>query len=160
MKKGRAKEMTRPEPTIYGNCDSWDSIVGKKGDRLGAFTAEMRALRVHNEKISTAYQQKILINQNPRTVRTLRPAPAHEKAAEVQPTARHQYTQAPLISVTILSKSICALDGEQCLLSKRSLPRHPLRPGQGGQFGEEVSWISAPVEPTRTAPARHAGSAC
>ena len=22
--------MTRPEPTIYGNCDSWDFIVGKK----------------------------------------------------------------------------------------------------------------------------------
>ncbi len=22
--------MTRPEPTIYGNCDSWDFIVGRK----------------------------------------------------------------------------------------------------------------------------------
>jgi hypothetical protein len=22
--------MTRPEPTIYGNCESWDFIVGKK----------------------------------------------------------------------------------------------------------------------------------
>ena len=22
--------MTRPEPTIYGNCDSWNFIVGKK----------------------------------------------------------------------------------------------------------------------------------
>ncbi|MEY4676300.1 MAG: hypothetical protein RLZZ470_807 [Pseudomonadota bacterium] len=22
--------MTRPEPTIYGNCDSWDLIVGRK----------------------------------------------------------------------------------------------------------------------------------
>ena len=22
--------MTRPEPTIYGNCDSWKFIVGKK----------------------------------------------------------------------------------------------------------------------------------
>jgi hypothetical protein len=21
--------MTRPQPTIYGNCDSWDFIVGK-----------------------------------------------------------------------------------------------------------------------------------
>ena len=160
MKKGRAKEMTRPEPTINGNCDSWDSIVGKKGDRLGAFTAEMRALRVHNEKISTTYQQKILINQNPRTVRTLRPAPAYEKAAGVQPAARHQYTQAPLISATILSKSVCALDGKQYLLSKRSLAHRPQKSEEGGQFGEEVSWISAPVEPTRTAPARHAGSAC
>jgi hypothetical protein len=27
-KKGRVGE-TRPEPTIYGNCDSWDFIVGK-----------------------------------------------------------------------------------------------------------------------------------
>ncbi|MEN9688119.1 MAG: hypothetical protein RI998_116 [Pseudomonadota bacterium] len=24
--------MTRPEPTIYGNCDSWDLIVGRKPD--------------------------------------------------------------------------------------------------------------------------------
>ena len=22
--------MTRPEPTIYGNCDSWEFIVGRK----------------------------------------------------------------------------------------------------------------------------------
>jgi hypothetical protein len=22
--------VTRPEPTIYGNCDSWSFIVGKK----------------------------------------------------------------------------------------------------------------------------------
>ncbi|KAB2905219.1 MAG: hypothetical protein F9K35_02020 [Burkholderiaceae bacterium] len=27
----RARQMaTRPEPTIYGNCDSWSFIVGKK----------------------------------------------------------------------------------------------------------------------------------
>ena len=30
MKKGRASNMTRPQPTIYGNCDSWAFIVGKK----------------------------------------------------------------------------------------------------------------------------------
>ena len=30
MKKGRASDMTRPQPTIYGNCDSWAFIVGKK----------------------------------------------------------------------------------------------------------------------------------
>src|SRR6478609_9507100 len=29
-KKGRALKVTRPEPTIYGNCDSWSFIVGKK----------------------------------------------------------------------------------------------------------------------------------
>ena len=28
-KKG-ASISTRPEPTIYGNCDSWNFIVGKK----------------------------------------------------------------------------------------------------------------------------------
>ena len=28
-KKG-ASIWTRPEPTIYGNCDSWNFIVGKK----------------------------------------------------------------------------------------------------------------------------------
>jgi len=30
-KEKRARRVvTRPEPTIYGNCDSWDFIVGKK----------------------------------------------------------------------------------------------------------------------------------
>jgi hypothetical protein len=30
-KKGRVMKVTRPEPTIYGNCDSWNFIVGKTG---------------------------------------------------------------------------------------------------------------------------------
>lgn len=30
MKKGRVGIETRPEPTIYGNCDSWNLIVGRK----------------------------------------------------------------------------------------------------------------------------------
>ncbi len=34
MKKGRVGVMTRPQPTIYGNCDSWNFIVGKKPGRL------------------------------------------------------------------------------------------------------------------------------
>jgi hypothetical protein len=30
-KEKRARRMvTRPKPTIYGNCDSWSFIVGKK----------------------------------------------------------------------------------------------------------------------------------
>jgi len=29
-KKGRVSERTRPEPTFFGNCESWDFIVGKK----------------------------------------------------------------------------------------------------------------------------------
>jgi hypothetical protein len=30
MKKGRVGVLTRPQPTIFGNCDSWSFIVGKK----------------------------------------------------------------------------------------------------------------------------------
>jgi hypothetical protein len=30
QKKGRVLERTRPEPTIFGNCESWKVIVGKK----------------------------------------------------------------------------------------------------------------------------------
>ena len=48
MKKGRVSVMTRPKPTIYGNCDSWNSIVGKKGVGLAASDIEMPALQVHN----------------------------------------------------------------------------------------------------------------
>ena len=38
--------MTRPEPTIYGNCDSWDFIVGRKpvtGIRWAAATWSCQA---------------------------------------------------------------------------------------------------------------------
>jgi len=44
-------KVTRPEPTIYGNCDSWNFIVGKKG---GAYSREDRpggSLQVHNMKL-------------------------------------------------------------------------------------------------------------
>ena len=57
MKKGRASEMTRPEPTINGNCDSWASIVGKKGGVLGLVIAKPLTLRGRNEILSTIYQQ-------------------------------------------------------------------------------------------------------
>ena len=51
MKKGRASEMTRPEPTSNGNCDSWASIVGKKGVTMDMVTGETRALQAHNENL-------------------------------------------------------------------------------------------------------------
>jgi hypothetical protein len=31
--------MTRPEPTIYGNCDSWNFIVGKKSKTVSPHKA-------------------------------------------------------------------------------------------------------------------------
>jgi hypothetical protein len=58
MKKGRASGMTRPEPTINGNCDSWAFIVGKKGAVLGLVTGKPCKLRAHNEILSTIYQQQ------------------------------------------------------------------------------------------------------
>jgi hypothetical protein len=33
QKKGRVLERTRPEPTIFGNCESWKFIVGKKREQ-------------------------------------------------------------------------------------------------------------------------------
>ncbi|MFD1710764.1 hypothetical protein FVQ98_01865 [Ottowia sp. GY511] len=59
MKKGRASSVTRPEPTIYGNCDSWNSIVGKKGSDLGPNRRQIPALHLDNEKFFTGYQQVI-----------------------------------------------------------------------------------------------------
>jgi hypothetical protein len=54
-KEKRARRVaTRPEPTIYGNCDSWSFIVGKKpgtysqGKRLeGSLQTSNRKL-IHN----------------------------------------------------------------------------------------------------------------
>ena len=40
--------MTRPEPTIYGNCDSWDFIVGKNAfNAIPEFDC-MGSLQVNN----------------------------------------------------------------------------------------------------------------
>jgi hypothetical protein len=49
-KKGRALKVTRPKPTIYGNCDSWNFIVGKTGraySRQGTPTGPLRAGHGH-----------------------------------------------------------------------------------------------------------------
>lgn len=57
MKKGRVNDATRPQPTIYGNCDSWDFIVGKK--RLDpSLATELPCRRDAAENVlSTGYQQ-------------------------------------------------------------------------------------------------------
>jgi hypothetical protein len=49
--------VTRPKPTIYGNCDSWSFIVGKKpGAYIWQGSAGARC-RPATQTISTAYQQ-------------------------------------------------------------------------------------------------------
>jgi len=42
---------TRPEPTINGNCDSWDFIVGKKPNTYSPKTALCRSLQARNRKL-------------------------------------------------------------------------------------------------------------
>jgi hypothetical protein len=57
MKKGRASDVTRPQPTIYGNCDSWEFIVGKKARHHKPFFVAAPPLRCSNASLSTTYQQ-------------------------------------------------------------------------------------------------------
>jgi hypothetical protein len=40
---------TRPEPTIYGNCDSWDFIVGKTARRQSPQNTVGRSLLLCNK---------------------------------------------------------------------------------------------------------------
>jgi hypothetical protein len=47
-KKGRVMKVTRPEPTIYGNCDSWNFIVGKTGRAYSRQVTRTRPLQVCN----------------------------------------------------------------------------------------------------------------
>ena len=49
-KKG-ASIWTRPEPTIYGNCDSWNFIVGKKPGAHILEMAQNKSLRHCNTKL-------------------------------------------------------------------------------------------------------------
>jgi hypothetical protein len=57
MKKGRVELVTRPQPTIYGNCDSWSFIVGIKQDFPYLNRVKFCSLQHHNRqnihKIST-----------------------------------------------------------------------------------------------------------
>jgi hypothetical protein len=47
-KKGRVMKVTRPEPTIYGNCDSWNFIVGKTGRAYSRKVTWTRPLQASN----------------------------------------------------------------------------------------------------------------
>ncbi|MEJ8837068.1 hypothetical protein [Ramlibacter sp. AN1133] len=47
-KKGRVMKVTRPEPTIYGNCDSWNFIVGKTGRAYSRQVTPTRPLQACN----------------------------------------------------------------------------------------------------------------
>ena len=40
--------MTRPKPTIYGNCDSWSFIVGKKPGAYRLNTGQTGSLQRNN----------------------------------------------------------------------------------------------------------------
>jgi hypothetical protein len=53
QEKRARRVVTRPEPTIYGNCDSWSFIVGKKP---GAYSPEM------GNYWSLQHRTKILVN--------------------------------------------------------------------------------------------------
>jgi hypothetical protein len=48
-KEKRARRVvTRPEPTIYGNCDSWSFIVGKKPRAYSRTGGQTRSLQASN----------------------------------------------------------------------------------------------------------------
>jgi hypothetical protein len=51
MKKGRVELVTRPQPTIYGNCDSWNFIVGTKQDFPYPGGLKFCSLQHHNRQI-------------------------------------------------------------------------------------------------------------
>jgi len=42
--------VTRPEPTIYGNCDSWNFIVGKKPWTYSPKNRKTRSLQRSNKQ--------------------------------------------------------------------------------------------------------------
>jgi hypothetical protein len=51
-KEKRARRVrTRPEPTIFGNCDSWNFIVGKKAGRSGQKIFILNSLQASNMEL-------------------------------------------------------------------------------------------------------------
>jgi hypothetical protein len=47
--------MTRPEPTIIGNCDRWDFIVGKKAGKPRPLAGKTSRCRAATGNLFTAY---------------------------------------------------------------------------------------------------------
>jgi hypothetical protein len=43
--------LTRPEPTIYGNCDSWDFIVWKSDPKQRPLALPEGPLQASNRKV-------------------------------------------------------------------------------------------------------------
>ena len=43
--------MTRPEPTIYGNCEGWNFIVGKKPEANSPKIPIILSLRANNRNL-------------------------------------------------------------------------------------------------------------
>jgi hypothetical protein len=63
--KKRARQVvTRPEPTIYGNCDSWEFIVGKKALAQSPYKSLKPSLQpchtefIHNLSTESAQKQQ------------------------------------------------------------------------------------------------------
>jgi len=50
-KKRARRKRTRPEPTIKGNCDSWDFIVGKKAKPQSLEATKAATLRACNTHV-------------------------------------------------------------------------------------------------------------
>jgi hypothetical protein len=51
-KEKRARRMvTRPKPTIYGNCDSWSFIVGKKPRAYSRTDLRTESLQASNMQV-------------------------------------------------------------------------------------------------------------
>jgi hypothetical protein len=60
VKEKRARLVsTRPEPTIYGNCDSWDFIVGKLTHTHSPKTRLTGRCSFATRILSTSYPQSI-----------------------------------------------------------------------------------------------------
>jgi hypothetical protein len=63
--KGAGKEkrarrvVTRPKPTIYGNCDSWSFIVGKKPRAYRRDSCQKGALQTSNRNVIHNLSTKI-----------------------------------------------------------------------------------------------------
>jgi hypothetical protein len=64
--KRARREVTRPKPTIYGNCDSWSFIVGKKPRAYSQTIGQIGSLQTSNKNVihnlSTKYMSKVWDN--------------------------------------------------------------------------------------------------
>jgi hypothetical protein len=104
QEKRARRVATRPEPTIYGNCDSWSFIVGKKPGAYSRRCHQNRPLQVSNKKLNHRLLTIIDLIRGDKLWAICGPAGERPDSRQLGGLTSPPYTFKSSLSLLILSK--------------------------------------------------------